>query len=76
MRPGERYNDENIGNLYRDMLACFREVLVPGGRAVVLTARKDLLRGLAGAVNGLEIEDELPVLISGKKAGVFVLKRK
>jgi predicted RNA methylase len=64
-----------IERFYVDIMGIFTGLLKPGGAAVVLTARRqELLKG-AGQTGRLEIQDTIPVLLSGKKAAVFVLRK-
>ena len=66
---------EDIGDIsafYKKMLKSFARVLAPGGRAVVLSARKEELEQCA-AECGFEIKDSVHTLVNGKKAGVYLL---
>lgn len=70
---------ENVGmeldRFYRQMLEEFARVLMPGGRAVVLTAAK---RELSGALEGpvqFVLGERYDILVSGKKCGLFVLEK-
>jgi 23S rRNA G2445 N2-methylase RlmL len=64
-----------IGPFYADMAAIFAGLLKPGGTAVVLTARREELADGAAKTGRFVIQDTIPVLLSGKKAAVFVLKK-
>lgn len=63
----------DLPTLYAAMLAVFSQVLVPGGRIVLLTAQKDLLADLLQKQTALSPEETHHILVSGKKAGVFVM---
>ncbi|GHU96702.1 hypothetical protein FACS189483_00420 [Spirochaetia bacterium] len=65
-----------IGPFYADMVTVFAELLKPGGTAVVLTAKQDELHMGVEQSGKFETTEILSVLISGKKAGVFVLHRR
>lgn len=74
--PWGLFNDnENIEHLYNTMLHQFYCVIKTEGIIVILTACKQLLIHLIKEHKGLEIIDEFSVLISGKKAGVFIIKK-
>jgi hypothetical protein len=68
---------EDIPALYETMFAQFGRVLANSGVIVLLTAQKELVRELLqdGRFN-LNITQAYDVLVSGKKAGVFVIKQK
>ncbi|MDR3335791.1 MAG: hypothetical protein LBT16_01175 [Treponema sp.] len=61
---------------YADMVSVFGKVLKSGGRAVVLTAKTEILRGALEKEGVFEKKETIPILLSGKKAVVFVLGRK
>ncbi|MDR0376748.1 MAG: methyltransferase [Spirochaetaceae bacterium] len=65
-----------IQRFYEDIVEIFAELLKPGGRAVVLTARRPELADAAARTGKFEIGDAIPILLSGKKASVFVLRKK
>jgi hypothetical protein len=58
------------------MIGIFAALLKEEGTAVLLTARGDILQEAAAASPDLEIERTLRVLVSGKKAWVFKLKKR
>jgi len=67
---------EEIGDIavfYKAMLREFGRVLKEGGRAVVLSARKEEFTRAAGQSGAFEIEQAIHTLVNGKKAGVYVL---
>jgi tRNA1(Val) A37 N6-methylase TrmN6 len=65
-----------IGRFYADILEIFTGLLKPGGVSVVLTACQRELTDGAARTGKLEILDAIPILLSGKKAAVFVLKKR
>jgi predicted RNA methylase len=72
-RAGKAAPAFNAPEFYSRLAAAFKAVLKSGGRAVVLTACRSEMR--EGAVNaGLSPEQEIPILLSGRKAAVFVLR--
>jgi predicted RNA methylase len=75
--PWGLYNaGEDIAALYENMLTQFERVLTDKGVIVLLTAQKELLRELLSDKRyNMKIEQAYDVLVSGKKAGVFVIKR-
>lgn len=68
--------DKDIPNFYDLMLKQFTRVLKSGGIMVTMTAQKeiftDLLRGCSGQ---LKLDKEYSTLVSGKKAGVYKLRK-
>lgn len=60
---------------YADIMEISAGLLKPGGTAVVLTARQKELADGAARTGKFEIRDAIPVLLSGKKAAVFVLRK-
>lgn len=56
------------------MLQEFGRVLKPGGRAVILTARTEEIEGATGKL-GWHTEKVINVLVSGKKANIYYLKK-
>ena len=58
-----------------DLLQELARALKPGGRVVVLTAAKDELLSAAEAVPQLTLNARYNLLVSGKKAGLFLLNR-
>ncbi|GHT73304.1 hypothetical protein FACS1894124_1470 [Spirochaetia bacterium] len=72
----EKNNGDAIGRFYADMVGIFAKVLKPGGRAVILTAKKDELTAGVEQSAAFDITETLPILVSGKKASVFVLRKR
>jgi len=76
--PWGNYGTANIDldALYRDMLVEFIRVLKPYGTLVVLTAQYELFESkLADVEESLVLIAQYHTLVSGRKAGVYVLKR-
>lgn len=71
--PWGYYEDlGDIASFYTRMLSSFRRALSPGGRAVILSARKEeLLQASARA--GAHVDDRIDTLVNGKKAAVFTV---
>lgn len=64
-----------IERFYADIIEIFAGLLKPGGLAVALTARRQELTDGAARTGKFEIKDAIPILLSGKKAFVFVLRK-
>jgi len=60
---------------YREVLAELARVLIAGGLLVILLARADFLPPLLESVPALELVERWPILLSGKKAEIFKLRR-
>jgi hypothetical protein len=68
--------DLNIAELYATIFAQFERVLTSDGVIVLLTAQKELTRRLLQEPRfNLNIMQAYDILVSGKKAGVFVIKK-
>ncbi|MCR4326743.1 MAG: methyltransferase domain-containing protein [Candidatus Roizmanbacteria bacterium] len=68
--------DIDLDALYHDMLIEFSRVLKPYGTLVVLTAQYELFESkLADVEESLVLIAQYHTLVSGRKAGVFVVKR-
>jgi tRNA G10 N-methylase Trm11 len=66
----------DIAELYAVMFEQFERVLTSDGVIVLLTAQKELTRRLLQEPRfKLSITQAYDILVSGKKAGVFVIKR-
>lgn len=61
---------------YERMLAELSRVLKQAGHLVLLMGRDETFEALARAQAALEVERELPVLMSGRKATVWVFRRR
>jgi predicted RNA methylase len=72
---GAKGPDIPIERFYADSIEIFAGLLKPGGVTVMLSARqKELMDGTAQS-GKFEIQDTIPILLSGKKAAVFVLRK-
>jgi tRNA (guanine6-N2)-methyltransferase len=60
---------------YREVLAELARVLTAGGLLVLLLARADFLPSLLATLPALERVESWPILVSGKKAEIFKLRR-
>lgn len=68
--------DKDIPTFYNLMLKQFIRVLKPAGIMVILTAQKELFTDLLKKHSKqLKLEEEYNTLVSGKKAGVYKLKK-
>jgi tRNA (guanine6-N2)-methyltransferase len=61
---------------YREVLTELARVLAPGGLLVILLARADFLLPLLATLPALEVVESWPILVSGKKAVVYKLKKR
>ena len=69
---------EDIGDIklfYNRMFDSLLRILKPDGKMVILSARKEELEASV-AEKGLVIEKSLHTLINGKKASLYMIKRK
>jgi hypothetical protein len=71
--PWGRYQDLPIEDLYAQSLKVFSSLLKPGGRAVILCGRGIDLP-TAAAQNGFTAARNIPILLSGRKAVIYVLQ--
>ncbi|MDR0654690.1 MAG: methyltransferase [Treponema sp.] len=69
-----RETDRNTAQFYREMLDCFEKLLAAAGRAVILSAAAEALEK-AAAESGFSVTNKIPILLSGKKAAIFLLMR-
>ena len=60
-------NEADISALYASLSAACKYVLKPGGRAVILTAQKEILQNW-------QPEARYDILVSGQKAAIFVIR--
>jgi len=68
--PWGQYKENSDDQFYEKMFSVFKKLLKDGGRAVVLCANKDrLLEAVPGC---FRLENSIPILLSGKKAGIFL----
>jgi predicted RNA methylase len=68
-------NIPSIDRFYTEMLTVFAGLLKPEGRAVILAARNSPLPEAVNNTGGFEIVRDIPVLLSGRKAVIFVLEK-
>jgi 23S rRNA G2445 N2-methylase RlmL len=75
--PWGMYKETKVSlrKFYDDMIVIFSGLLKVGGRAVVLTARQEELTLAAEKAPEFNITRIIPILVSGKKAAVFVMKK-
>ncbi|HSS77274.1 MAG TPA: methyltransferase domain-containing protein [Thermoanaerobaculia bacterium] len=60
---------------YREILTELARVLAPEGLLVILLARADFLPPLLETLPALELVESWPILVSGKKAEIFKLRK-
>lgn len=70
----EAQNQTTLGGLYAAMLGECERVLKPGGLAVILMGQKELFES-AIAQTGLHMLKRYDVLVSGKKAAIYKLRK-
>jgi tRNA1(Val) A37 N6-methylase TrmN6 len=65
-----------IGEFYGECLKVFAGLLKPGGTAVILCGRGEAADGLKAAAeqNNFTVIRSIPILVSGKKATIFLLQ--
>ncbi|AEF82378.1 methyltransferase [Leadbettera azotonutricia] len=63
-----------LQKFYDDMVGIFSRLLKAGGLAVVLTAKQEEFRQAVDKTPAFSLIRTIPVLVSGKKAAVFVLE--
>jgi tRNA (guanine6-N2)-methyltransferase len=64
----------DIKKLYSKMLHEFARVLKPAGTMVVLTSQKELFEELVFQSKGYKLREKYNILVSGKKAGIYIVK--
>ena len=76
--PWGMYKETGIPleKFYEDTLALFFRLLKGGGRSVILTAARRELELAAEKTPGLRVTQIIPVLVSGKKASVYVMEKR
>lgn len=67
--------DIEVEPLYKKMMGEFARVLKPGGLLIVLTSRKLIFEELLANYPQFKLEKKFDILVNGKKAGVYKLKR-
>ena len=75
--PWGMYKETNIPleEFYGNMLGLFFRLLRTGGRAVILTGAVKELESVAGKAGTFNTSRTIPILVSGKKASVFILEK-
>jgi 16S rRNA G966 N2-methylase RsmD len=75
--PWGMYRETEIPleKFYEETLIFFSGIIKPGGRAVVLTAARSEFETAAEKAPGLPITQVIPILVSGKKAAVYAMKK-
>ena len=63
-----------LGRFYEETLAVFSRLLKKGGRAVILTAARREIEAAAEKTPALAVTRIIPVLVSGKKAAVYIME--
>jgi hypothetical protein len=71
--PWGHYQDLPIADLYTQSLGIFAGLLKPNGRAVILCGRGEELL-TAAAQHGFAAARNIPILLSGRKAVIYVLQ--
>lgn len=76
--PWGFFEDVGMGleEFYQKTLEQLSFVLKPGGKLVLLTAKKDELRRAAGKLPRLSFQKEYDILVSGKKTGLYLMEKK
>jgi tRNA1(Val) A37 N6-methylase TrmN6 len=68
--------DVPLGEFYEGMMKIFARLLKPEGTLVLLTAKKEELLLAAEKAAAFSLHRTIPILLSGKKAGIFVFGKK
>ena len=71
--PWGHYQELPVTQLYEDMFRVFDLLLKADGRIVILGDRTDTLLQAAG--NRFTLLQNIPILLSGKKAAIYLLRR-
>jgi 23S rRNA G2445 N2-methylase RlmL len=64
-----------LEQFYEIILGIFERLLKPAGILILLTAREDALAVSRKKTRALKQMKAIPILLSGKKAGIFVIKK-
>ncbi|GHV51391.1 hypothetical protein AGMMS49579_06610 [Spirochaetia bacterium] len=64
--------DVPLQEFYDNMMKIFARLLKPNGTVILLTAKKEELLCAAERVNTFVLNRTIPILLSGKKAAIFV----
>ena len=75
--PWGQYEESSVPlvEFYEKILSLFSALLKSGGRAVILTAARQELESAALKWRELTFIKIIPILVSGKKAAVYVIKK-
>jgi tRNA G10 N-methylase Trm11 len=68
---------ENIGNIaefYKAIIGKCVKLIKPDGKIVIITARKEELTSAVESITCCSIVKTYHILVSGKKAGVFLIE--
>lgn len=65
----------DVTGFYRKALFQIFQVLKPGGRLILLTAKKEEFLALLPEFDGFSLRNTFNILVSGKKAGLFCLEK-
>jgi tRNA (guanine6-N2)-methyltransferase len=69
-------NKEDVGEVfYQRVLEEFSRIMIRGGLAVILTGQKSALEKVLNNIDKFILLEKCDVLVSGKKAGVYKLKK-
>lgn len=71
----EKGVEGDIQDLYQKILAEFQRVLVKDGRVIILTGAKEVFEAALSKFPELELKEKFNVLVSGKKAAIYKLKK-
>lgn len=69
------FQDVDLEQFYFQMLQEFSRVLKQDGRMVILTARKEVFEAVLARFGDLVVGPRYDILVSGKKAAIYVLQR-
>jgi predicted RNA methylase len=65
-----------LPRFYADMLERFATAIKPDGSITLLTAQTELVKSIVEKSNTLFIEETISVLVSGRKASIFRMKKR
>lgn len=68
-------NIDNIEKFYYMIVEKCLRLIKPDGKIVVLTAKKDELNKAVQSIDGCHISESYDLLVSGKKAGIFLIEK-
>ncbi len=74
--PWGIFKEKPVDTLYKSTLSEFERVLKPDGVLVLLTSQKELIEKLiADHKKTFSLEEKYNILVSGKKAGIYKMKK-